>query len=123
MTVSSGIDAPPEGMSPGIGHTVEIVTKVTEALSAETLGNPGVNVLATPCLAGLCDEAAAKVCGHGKTRRMRVDIRHLAATAIGDEVRIEAEIMSVDAELVVCRIRGRDSNGDIVSGHVVRVVD
>ena len=54
---------------------------------------------------------------------MRVDIRHLAATAIGDEVRIEAEIMSVDAKLVVCRIRGRDLNGDIVSGHVVRVVD
>ena len=123
MTVSSGIDAPPDGMSPGIGHTAEIVTKVTEALSAETLGNPGINVLATPCLAGLCDEAAAKVCGDRKTRRMRVDIRHLAATAIGDEVRIEAEIMSVDAELVVCRIRGRDSNGDIVSGHVIRVVD
>ena len=110
-------------MSPGIGHTAEIVTKVTEALSAETLGNPGINVLATPCLAGLCDEAAAKVCGDRKTRRMRVDIRHLAATAIGDEVRIEAEIMSVDAELVVCRIRGRDSNGDIASGHVIRVVD
>ena len=123
MTVSSGIDAPPDGMSPGIGHTAKIVTKVTEALSAETLGNPGVNVLATPCLAGLCDEAAAKVCGDRKTRRMRVDIRHLAATAIGDEVRIEAEIMSVDAELVVCRIRGRDSNGDIASGHVIRVVD
>lgn len=123
MTVSSGIDAPPDGMSPGIGHTAEIVTKVTEALSAETLGNPGINVLATPCLAGLCDEAAAKVCGDRKTRRMRVDIRHLAATAIGDEVRIEAEIMSVDAELVVCRIRGRDSNGDIARGHVIRVVD
>ncbi|RZO38949.1 MAG: hypothetical protein EVA87_01810 [Rhodospirillaceae bacterium] len=121
--MSSGIDAPPDGMSPGIGHTAEIVTKVTEALSAETLGNPGINVLATPCLAGLCDEAAAKVCGDRKTRRMRVDIRHLAATAIGDEVRIEAEIMSVDAELVVCRIKGRDSNGDVVSGHVIRVVD
>ena len=38
---------------------------------------------------------------------MRVDIRHLAATAIGDEVRIEAEIMSVDAELVVCRSEDR----------------
>ena len=123
MTVSYGIVVPPDGMSLGIGHTAEIVTKVTEALSAETLGNPGVNVLATPCLAGLCDEAAAKVCGDGKTRRMRVDIRHLAATAIADEVWIEAEIMSVDAELVVCRIRGRDSNGDIASGHVIRVVD
>ena len=121
--MSSGIVAPPDAMSLGIGHTAEIVTKVTEALSAQTLGNPGVNVLATPCLAGLCDAAAAKVCGDGKTRRMRVDIRHLAATAIGDEVRIEAEIVSVDTELVVCRISGRDSNGNIVSGHVSRVVD
>ena len=108
-------------MRPQIGQTAEIVTTVTDALSAETLGNPGVNVLATPCLAGLCDDVAAKVCGDGATRRMRVDIRHLAATAIGDEVRISAEIVSLTDMLVVCRVSGRDSKRDIVGGHVSRV--
>jgi predicted thioesterase len=51
-----------------------------------------------------------------------VDIRHLAATAIGDEVRISAEIVSTDGILVVCRVNGRDSNGEIVSGHVSRAL-
>lgn len=108
-------------MTPKIGQTAEITTTVTDALSAETLGNPGVNVLATPCLAGLCDDVAAEACGAGATRRMRVDIRHLAATAIGDDVCISAEIVAITNKLVVCRVSGRDSNNDIVSGHVSRV--
>ena len=119
-TASSGINAPPEAMPVEIGQSVEIVTEVTDALSAETLGNPGVNVLATPCLAALCDDAAAKVCGTVTTRRMRIDIRHLSATSIGDTVRINAKIISATETLVVCRVDGRDSTSEIVSGYVSR---
>ncbi|PPR12112.1 MAG: hypothetical protein CFH41_00145 [Alphaproteobacteria bacterium MarineAlpha11_Bin1] len=103
-----------------IGKSVQIPTEVTEALSAETLGNPGVNVLATPCLAALCDDAAAKACSEISTRRMRVDIRHVAATSIGDTVRITAKIIAVTETLVVCRIDGKDSMREIVNGHVSR---
>ena len=117
-----GTAALPDVKYPEIGQTAEIATKVNDALSAETLGNPGMNVLATPCLAALCDDAAAEACGAGATRRMRVDIRHLAATAIGDDVRISAEIVSTDGILVVCRVNGRDSNGEIISGHVSRAL-
>ena len=119
-TASSGIDAPPKTMSVKIGQSVEITTEVTNALSAETLGNPGVNVLATPCLAALCDEAAEKVCGAVATRRMRIDIRHLSATSIGDTVRINAKVISATESLVVCRVDGRDSVREIVSGCVSR---
>ncbi|MGB0629282.1 MAG: thioesterase family protein [Alphaproteobacteria bacterium] len=121
-TASSGTAAPPDTMQPEIGQSAEITTQVTDALSAATLGNPGVNVLATPCLAGLCDAVADKACGAGATRRMRVDIRHLAATAIGDDVRISAEIVSATGVLVVCRISGQDSKNEIVRGHVSRVL-
>ena len=109
-------------MSPAIGQSADVVRTVTDALSAHTLGNPNVHVLATPCLAGLCDEAAQAACGDVPTRHMRVDIRHLAATPLGDEVRISAEVVSADGVLVVCRIEGRDSNNRIVAGHVSRAV-
>lgn len=105
-----------------IGQTGKVQRRVTEALSAQTLGNPGVNVLATPCLAGICDKAAAVACGTEiDTRRMRVDIRHLAATPVGDEIEIFAEIVSIQESRVICRVTGRDSTGDIVSGTVDRV--
>jgi fluoroacetyl-CoA thioesterase len=109
-------------MTVQIGQTGDVATSVTQDLSAHTLGNPGVNVLATPCLAGLCDEAAAAACGETPTRRIRVDIRHLAATPVGDDIRITAEVVSVDGELLVCRVSGRDSSHEIVSGHVSRKV-
>lgn len=106
-----------------IGQTGKVQCRVTSALSAHTLGNPGVDVLATPCLAGLCDKAAALACGSAvETRRMRVDIRHLAATPVGDSVEIAAEITSILDNRVICRLSGRDSSGDIVSGSVERVV-
>jgi predicted thioesterase len=102
------------------GFARTIRRPVSLDVSAETLGNPGVNVLATPCLADLCDEAARVVCGEEKTGKLRVDIRHLAATAIGDEVEIAAEIVQVDDRKIVCRISGRDSHRDMVKGVVER---
>ena len=41
---------------------------------------------------------------------MRINIHHLAATAIGDEVHIIAEVIFTGI-LVVCRIVGWDSKG------------
>jgi fluoroacetyl-CoA thioesterase len=110
-------------MTLSVGQTGTVERRVTDALSAHTLGNPGVNVLGTPCLAALCDKAASVACGDSpKTRRVRVDIRHLAATPIGDDIKIVAEIVSIAAGRIVFNIAGRDSSGDIVSGSVERVV-
>jgi fluoroacetyl-CoA thioesterase len=106
-----------------IGQNGKVQRRVTDALSAHTLGNPDINVLATPCLAGICDRAAAVACGtEVRTRRMRVDIRHLAATPVGDEIEIFAEIASIRESRVICSVTGRDSTGDIVSGTVERVI-
>tara|TARA_R110000868_G_scaffold36962_7_gene130746 strand:+ start:16188 stop:16523 length:336 start_codon:yes stop_codon:yes gene_type:complete len=106
-----------------IGQNGKVERKVTEAHSAHTLGNPGVNVLATPCLAGFCDKAAAEACGAAvRTRRVRVNIAHLAATPVGDEIEIFAEIVSIREDRVICEVSGRDSRGDIVSGTVERVL-
>ena len=64
MMIALSVTAPPSDSMPvKIGHSVETVTEVTERHSAEKLGNPGVNVLATPMLADLCDTAADQACG------------------------------------------------------------
>lgn len=117
--------APPDGeigrMSLRIGQIGTVRRQVTEALTAHALGNPGINVLATPCLAGLCDKAAAIACGdETRTRRVRVDIRHISATPLADEVEICAEIQSIAGERVVLRVTGHDSRNKIVSGSVER---
>ena len=110
-------------MTISVGRTGSVTRDVTDALSAHTLGNPGVHVLATPCLAGFCDKAAAEACGtEVPTRRVRVDIRHLAATPVGDRVEISAEIVSVQDARIICRVTGRDSGREIVSGTVERVI-
>ena len=102
------------------GFTRTIRRVIGLDLSAETLGNPGVNVLATPCLADLCDEAARETCREADTKKLRVDIRHLDATEIGEEVKITAQIVRVSDSKIVCRVSGRDSHRDIVTGTVER---
>lgn len=109
-------------MEISVGQEGSVTREVTDSLSAHTLGNKGVNVLATPALAGICDKAAAEACGFDvPTRRVRVDIRHLAATPVGDRVEVSAEVVSVQDARVICRVTGRDSHREIVSGTVERV--
>ena len=95
--------------------------QVDEADRAHALGNPGVHVLATPRLADLCDRAAAAAVTE-RTSHMRIDIRHLAATPVGDTVEIDAVLEAVEGRRFVFRVTGRDSKRDIVAGRVERVI-
>lgn len=110
-----------------VGETGRYRTRIEEADTAHAFGNPGVRVLATPRLAEFCDLAAAEACrpafeAGDASRRMRVDIRHLAATPPGDEVEVVARLVEVAGERLVFEISGRDSRREIVAGRVERRV-
>ncbi|MEK9644465.1 MAG: hotdog domain-containing protein [Alphaproteobacteria bacterium] len=109
--------------APSLGHVARFTAEVREADSAHTLGNPGVHVLATPKLTEFCELAAQQACREmgRETRHMRIDIRHLAATPVGDRIEIEAELVEMGEGRFVFSVRGRDSSRDIVSGRVERV--
>ncbi|MEX2453139.1 MAG: hypothetical protein WD470_00455 [Rhodospirillaceae bacterium] len=107
-------------MAASIGQTGRFRHTVGEADSAHALGNPGVRVLATPRLAEFCDRAAGKALSE-PTTPMRIDIRHLAATAVGDTVEIVAVLTEIGERRFVFSVSGRDSRSEIVSGRIERV--
>ncbi len=111
-------------MISGTGRTGTYRTRIKTGDTASALGNPGITVLATPVLAGFCEKAAFAACeavASGSTRRMRISIRHLAPTPVGDEVVINAEVTEVNDHRMRVSVSGRDSRHDIVSGWIERV--
>jgi len=88
-----------------VGRTYQSQTRVEEWMTAEKAGNRGVDVLSTPmllqlvedasmqCLAPLMDDNEISLATH-------VDLAHLAATPVGLIVRTEVEIIKVDGKRV-----------------------
>lgn len=109
-----------------VGLTGTYRSTVMESDSAHAQGNPGVYVLSTPRLVEFCERAVDYACSPDPKeddlpRRMRVDIRHLAATRVGDDVDIRAELAAIDGDRLMFDVSGTDSRGKIVSGRVERV--
>jgi predicted thioesterase len=86
-------------------------------------------VFATPSMIALMENAAlsavaAALPADQTTVGVRVDVRHLVATAIGDRVRARAELEQVDGRRLVFRVEAFDSQDKIGEGiHERMVVD
>lgn len=96
---------------------------------ASSVGSGGIDVLSTPSLIGLMENAA-----HSAVQRLlppdqttvgiQVDMRHLAATPLGDQVRARAELVEVEGRVLRFRIEAFDSKEKIGEGtHARMVVD
>ena len=101
-----------EELIPGV-HA-ELEHTVTDADSAAHWGSGLVPVFSTPALVGLMESAAvAALTGHlapGQTTvGARIDVRHLAATPIGMQVRALAELKSVEGRKLVFKIQAWDA--------------
>jgi len=100
---------------------------VTEDDTAIAFGSGEVPVLATPRVVALVEEAAIKAL---ETRLdpnttsvgMRVQLDHLAPTAVGHKVRAEATLREVEGRRLVFAVSVRDERGLVAAGKVTRVV-
>jgi fluoroacetyl-CoA thioesterase len=86
-----------------------------------------VPVLATPRLIALCEEAALDALGHdlpdGQTTvGMRVQLDHLAPTAVGHQVTAEATLEKVEGRRLTFLVSATDDRGLVAAGKVTRVV-
>lgn len=105
-------------MSIEVGLRYCFTVRVEPSMSAAHLGNTGVNVLSTPWLIGLFEQAATYAImpryapGEASVGTV-VNIRHLRATALGNEVTVCGEVTDVDGRRVVFRVWAEE-NGVVV---------
>jgi fluoroacetyl-CoA thioesterase len=112
-------------LAPGL--SAQLSMTVTRAHSADTLGNTGVAVFATPFLIAFLENASNAVLkpyfapGGGSVGTM-VDVKHLAATPLGMSVRAEATILEVDGKRVLFSVEAWDEVEKIAEGRHERFI-
>jgi predicted thioesterase len=100
---------------------------VTDDDTAIAFGSGEVPVLATPRVIALVEEATMKAL---ETRLepgvtsvgMRVQLDHLAPTAVGHKVRAEATLREIEGRRLVFAVSVRDERGLVAAGKVTRVI-
>jgi predicted thioesterase len=112
-------------LSPGLHGSAKLV--VLEADTARALKSGDVDVLGTPRLIALVEEAAVAAVadqmspGH-TTVGMRVQVDHLAPTGIGASVAAEATLEKVQGRRLTFTVSVTDHRGLVAAGKVTRVV-
>lgn len=100
---------------------------VTEGDTARALGSGTVDVLATPRLIALAEEAtvnavSSELAPGMTTVGMRVQFDHLQPTPVGAEVVAEAVLEKVDGRRLVFTVSATDAAGLVAAGKITRAV-
>ena len=125
VTEAEGLRVGPGALQPGEGY--EYSRTVTEEMSARHLGSGTVGVLATPAMVSMM-EGASMQCAQpyldeGQTTvGYIVNIRHLAPTAIGVDVRARSVIKAVDGKKITFTVDCFEGDRKVGDGEHVRVV-
>jgi predicted thioesterase len=109
----------------GLAATAELT--VGEGDTALALGTGDVPVLATPRVVRLAEQATVlavrdRVAEGMTTVGYRVQLDHLAPTAVGGRVQAEAMLEAVEGRRLTFRVSVTDSHGLVAAGRITRVV-
>lgn len=101
--------------------------KVTEADTAAAIGSGDVEVLATPRLVALCEQATCEALrphlAPGQTSvGFRVEITHLVPVLVGSTVVAAAAFDRADGKRLAFNVTVTDRCGLVAAGKVVRVL-
>ena len=104
-----------------IGRTYSSQTRVEEWMTAQKAGNKGVDVLSTPQLVQLIEEAAmhciAPVLAAGHlTVGTHIDLEHRKPVPVGFIVRTEVEIVQVDGPRITFTVQVFDERENVAEG-------
>jgi predicted thioesterase len=104
-----------------VGRTYQSQTRVEEWMTAEKAGNRGVDVLSTPMLLQLVEDAAMQCLAplmepEEISLGTHVDLAHLAATPVGLIVRTEVEVIKVDGKRVEFAFTTFDEREKVADG-------
>lgn len=110
-----------------IGQRNEDRFTVTEQITAYQVGSGSARVLATPWMIAYMERTAHRLLtcclpeGHTSVGTL-VNVRHLAATPLGGEVRVEVEVLSMEGNRVYFSVRAWDEVELIGEGEHERAV-
>jgi predicted thioesterase len=100
---------------------------VTEDDTAAALGSGAVEVLGSPRLIALCEEATVNALVGAledgtTTVGMRIQLDHLQPTPVGAEVRAEAVLDRIDGRRLTFTVSAEDSGGLVAAGKITRAI-
>lgn len=112
-------------IEPGLSATITLT--VGDADTARTMRSGSVDVLATPRVVALAEEACVEaVAGHleaGTTSvGMTVQLDHVSPTAVGGEVEAEATLEKIAGRRLGFTISVNDARGLVAAGRITRVL-
>lgn len=101
-----------------VGTSYTIERRVGTEHSADTHGNPGVDVFTTPVLCEWSEEAAVFAVTDQLepgmiTLGVRIDLKHLVATPIGMMVRVIATLKEIDERKLIFAVEAYDEKEKI----------
>nr|WP_148228199.1 thioesterase family protein [Syntrophobotulus glycolicus] len=108
-----------------IGAKGKSETVVTEKVTAKTLGSGTLDVLATPIMVAIMENAATRALDlpEGQTSvGTYLEIKHLAATPVGMKVWAVAEITGIEGRKLSFKIEAYDEKEKIGEGEHERFI-
>jgi len=112
-----------------VGLVSEATATVEAHLLATAMGSGNVAVYATPAMVALMEAAAVAALapalrGDQSSVGIALDVKHLAATPLGQQVRARAEVVQVQGKRVTFQVQAWDEHELIGEGtHVRYVID
>lgn len=109
------------------GASASIELRVTAADTARAAGSGDVDVLATPRILALCEEACCRavdpsVQETSTTVGMRAQLDHVAPVRVGSTVRAEATLDKIEGRRLSFTVSVSDASGLVAAGRITRVV-
>ena len=104
-----------------LGMTGEATTTVVQENTAAAVGAGGVEVFGTPMMIALMENAAwravaADLDEGDVTLGVLVNVQHLGATPLGQQVRATAELAEIDGRRLVFKVEAYDEQKKIGAG-------
>jgi predicted thioesterase len=110
-----------------VGLMEEASLLVTDQMTAAHIGSGSLQVFATPAMVTfveqVCRRMADELLPPGQASvGIRVDIRHLAPTPLGGQVRLQAEVTAYDGRVIEYQVRLWDETELVGEGQHIRAI-
>lgn len=112
-------------VEPGLCGHVELLVTGNDTAPAANCGD--VEVLSTPRIIALCEQAAVEalraLLDEGETTvGKRVQLDHLAPVAVGGSVTVDARLEKIQGRRLTFSVSVHDDRGLVAAGKVMRVI-